>query len=155
MSNEQVPNALKARVDLKRRWLYLMPIVFFTYSLAYLGRSNFGFGAAAGLAKSLNITESRAAFLGSVFFIGYFFFQIPAASYARRRSAARLIFWALLSWGILSGLPGVIRGALEEAPLRPVFSPENPPPHLAGLLGALDRTWHLLEPLLPKAARRD
>ena len=53
------------------------------------------------------------------------------------------------------GLLGVIRGALEEAPLRPVFSPEAPPPHLAGLLGALDRTWHLLEPLLPKAARRD
>ena len=59
--------------------------------------------------KSLNITESRAAFLGSVFFIGYFFFQIPAASYARRRSAARLVFFALLSWGILSALTGVIR----------------------------------------------
>lgn len=108
MSNEQITNALKARTDLRRRWLYLMPIVFFTYSLAYLGRSNFGFGAAAGLARSLNITESRAAFLGSVFFIGYFFFQIPAARYARRKSAARLIFWALLSWGILSGLTGVI-----------------------------------------------
>jgi sugar phosphate permease len=107
--NEQVQTALKARPDLHRRWLYLMPIVFFTYSLAYLGRSNFGFGAAAGLAKSLNITESRAAFLGSVFFIGYFFFQIPAASYARRKSATRLIFFALLSWGILSGLTGVIR----------------------------------------------
>lgn len=53
------------------------------------------------------------------------------------------------------GLPGVIRGALEEAPLRPAFSPENPPPHLAGLLGALDRTWQLLEPLLPRGARRD
>jgi len=107
--NEQVKLALNAKVDLRRRWLYLMPIVFFTYSLAYLGRSNFGFGAAAGLAKSLNITESRAAFLGSVFFIGYFLFQIPAASYARRRSAARLVFFALLSWGILSALTGVIR----------------------------------------------
>ena len=108
MSNEQLKLALKAKADLRRRWLYLMPIVFFTYSLAYLGRSNFGFGAAAGLAKSLNITESRAAFLGSVFFIGYFLFQIPAASYARRKSAARLVFFALLSWGILSGLTGVI-----------------------------------------------
>jgi len=108
VSNEQLKLALKAKADLRRRWLYLMPIVFFTYSLAYLGRSNFGFGAAAGLAKSLNITESRAAFLGSVFFIGYFLFQIPAASYARRKSAARLVFFALLSWGILSGLTGVI-----------------------------------------------
>ena len=86
-----------------------MPVVFFTYSLAYLGRSNFGFGAAAGLAKSLNITESRAAFLGSVFFLGYFLFQVPAAAYARRKSATRLIFFALLSWGALSALTGIIR----------------------------------------------
>ena len=86
-----------------------MPVVFFTYSLAYLGRSNFGFGAAAGLAKSLNITESRAAFLGSVFFLGYFLFQVPAAAYARRRSATRLVFFALISWGVLSGLTGIIR----------------------------------------------
>jgi sugar phosphate permease len=94
---------------LRRRWLYLMPVVFFTYSLAYLGRSNFGFGAAAGLAASLNITESRAAFLGSVFFLGYFLFQVPAAAYARRKSATRLVFFALISWGVLSGLTGVIR----------------------------------------------
>ena len=95
--------------ELRRRWLWLMPVVFFTYSLAYLGRSNFGFGAAAGLAKSLSITESRAAFLGSVFFLGYFLFQVPAAAYAQRKSAARLVFFALISWGVLSALTGIIR----------------------------------------------
>jgi sugar phosphate permease len=94
---------------LRRRWLFLMPVVFFTYSLAYLDRSNFGFSAAAGLAKTLNITDSRAAFLGSVFFLGYFLFQVPAAAYARRRSAARLVFFALIGWGVLSALTGVIR----------------------------------------------
>ncbi len=94
---------------LRRRWLFLLPLVFITYSLAYLGRSNFGFGAAAGLAASLNITESRAAFLGSVFFLGYFLFQVPAAAYATRKSATNLIFVALICWGILSGLTGVIR----------------------------------------------
>jgi sugar phosphate permease len=102
-------NAAQIEAGLRRRWLYLMPVVFITYSLAYLGRSNFGFGAAAGLAKSLNIIESRAAFLGSVFFLGYFLFQVPAASYAVRRSATKLVFFALVSWGILSGLTGIIR----------------------------------------------
>jgi sugar phosphate permease len=100
--------AAQIQAGLRRRWLYLMPVVFVTYSLAYLGRSNFGFGAAAGLAKSLNITESRAAFLGSVFFLGYFLFQVPAAAYAIRRSATRLVFFALISWGIFSGLTGII-----------------------------------------------
>ncbi len=86
-----------------------MPAVFVTYSLAYLGRSNFGFGAAAGLAAALKITESRAAFIGSVFFLGYFLFQVPAASYATRKSATRLVFFALIGWGVLSALTGVIR----------------------------------------------
>ncbi|MGA3134031.1 MAG: MFS transporter [Terracidiphilus sp.] len=93
---------------LRRRWIVLMPAVFVTYSLAYLGRSNFGFGAAAGLAAALKITETRAAFLGSVFFFGYFLFQVPAASYAMRKSATRLVFFALVSWGVLSSLTGVI-----------------------------------------------
>ena len=86
-----------------------MPVVFVTYSLAYLGRSNFGFGAAAGLAKTLHITEARVAFLSSVFFLGYFLFQVPAARYATRRSATRLVFFALIGWGVFSGLTGVIR----------------------------------------------
>jgi sugar phosphate permease len=98
-----------SRAGLRRRWLYLMPVVFVTYSLAYLGRSNFGFGAAAGLARSHHFTESRVAFLSSAFFLGYFLFQVPAATYATRRSATRLVFFALISWGVLSGLTGVIR----------------------------------------------
>ncbi len=109
MPGDTLDNATQIQAGLRRRWLYLMPVVFVTYSLAYLGRSNFGFGAAAGLAKSLNITESRAAFLGSVFFLGYFLFQVPAAVYAMRKSAVRLIFVALISWGVLSALTGVIR----------------------------------------------
>ena len=115
MPGDESNNAAQERfssyrqVGLRRRWLFLMPWSLFTYSLAYLGRSNFGFGAAAGLAKSLNITDSRAAFLGSVFFLGYFLFQVPAAAYARRRSATRLVFFALIGWGILSGLTGIIR----------------------------------------------
>jgi sugar phosphate permease len=30
-----------------RRWWYIMPIVFITYSLAYLDRANYGFAAAS------------------------------------------------------------------------------------------------------------
>jgi hypothetical protein len=43
----------RKKTELRRRWLWLMPVVFFTYSLAYLG---------------------------SVFFLGYFLFQVPAAA---------------------------------------------------------------------------
>lgn len=86
-----------------------MPAVFVTYSLAYLDRTNYGFGAAAGLAQTLHIGDSQSAFLGSLFFFGYFLFQIPGATYARRKSATRLVFFALLFWGALAALTGLIR----------------------------------------------
>jgi sugar phosphate permease len=92
----------------KKRWLYLIPIAFITYSLAYLDRANYGFGAAAGLAKDLNITSGTSSLLGSLFFLGYFFFQIPGAHYAENRSAKKLIFWSLILWGVLASVTGLI-----------------------------------------------
>lgn len=50
-----------------------------------------------------------------------------------------------------AALPEALDAALRPAPLRPQASPEQPPPALASLLGALDRTWSLVEPLLPRA----
>jgi sugar phosphate permease len=86
-----------------------MPAVFVTYSLAYVDRANYGFGAAAGLADTLHISSSQSALLGSLFFLGYFLFQIPGAAYARKRSARGLIFASLVSWGILASLTGIIK----------------------------------------------
>src|SRR5580698_4999377 len=94
---------------LQKRWLYILPAVFITYSLAYVDRTNYGFGAAAGLARTLHITDSQSALLGSLFFFGYFLFQIPGAAYARKRSARRLIFLSLVTWGILASLTGVVK----------------------------------------------
>src|SRR3954465_16051530 len=96
-------------IDMQRRWYRILPAVFVTYSLAYLDRANYGFGAAAGLAATLNITKSRAALLGAIFFLGYFLFQVPGAAYARKKSARHLVFVALVSWGILAALTGIIR----------------------------------------------
>ncbi|MBS1765797.1 MAG: hypothetical protein JST05_00120 [Acidobacteria bacterium] len=52
-------------------------------------------------------------------------------------------------------LVSVLNPVLEAAPPRPADSPERPPARLAALLGALDQTWSLVEPLLPRAAARD
>lgn len=69
----------------KQRWIRLIPVVFITYSLAYLDRANYAFGAAGGLAEDLQITPAISSLLGSLFFLGYFFFQVPGAHYAEKR----------------------------------------------------------------------
>ena len=99
----------EAEDDLKRRWTRLLPAVFVTYSLAYLDRANYGFGAAAGLAKTLHITGYQSSLLASLFFLGYFLPQIPAIIVLQRTSARWMVFWALVAWGVFAALTGVIR----------------------------------------------
>src|SRR6478735_1353891 len=91
-----------------KRWFHLIPVAFITYSLAYLDRANFGFAAAGEMAKDLHITAATSSLLGSLFFLGYFFFQIPGAHYAANKSAKKLIFWSLILWGVLAAATGLV-----------------------------------------------
>lgn len=100
------------------RWGKLIPIAFITYSLAYLDRANYGFGAAAGLAEDLNITPGISSLLGALFFLGYFFFQVPGGIYAEKHSAKRLIFWSLILWGILAAATGMVHNIALLAAIR-------------------------------------
>lgn len=87
----------------------MLPAIFVTYSLAYLDRANYGFGAAAGLAKTLHISGYQSSLLGSLFFLGYFLPQVPLIALMQRTSARRMIFVALVAWGTFAALTGVVR----------------------------------------------
>ena len=91
-----------------KRWWYIMPIIFISYSLAYVDRSNFSFASAAGINDDLGITKGMSSLLGALFFLGYFFFQIPGTIYAERRSVKKLVFWCLVLWGAFASLTGIV-----------------------------------------------
>ena len=90
------------------RWWRITPVLFITYSFAYLDRVNYSFAAAGGIGRDLNISPSTASLIGALFFLGYFIGQIPGAIYAERQSAKRIVFWCLILWGGLSALTGVV-----------------------------------------------
>ena len=95
--------------DLRKRWLYLLPAVFVTYSLAYLDRANYGFGAARAWPRRCTSPTRRPRCSDRSSFSATSSFRCPASSIARRRNASRLIFYALIVWGVLAALTGVIR----------------------------------------------
>jgi len=91
-----------------RRWWYLMPVIFITYSLAYLDRANYGFAAASGIEQDLGISKSTSSLIGALFFLAYFFFQVPGSLYAVKRSVRRLIFTCLILWGLCATATGLV-----------------------------------------------
>jgi len=95
--------------SLRKRWTLLLPVVFVTYSLAYLDRANFGFGAAAGLAATLHLSNQQVSLLAGLFFLGYFAFQVPGATLAKRYSVRVVVCCCLVSWGVFAACTGIIR----------------------------------------------
>ena len=90
------------------RWYRIMPVIFITYSLAYLDRANFGFATAGKMGEELRIGSGSSSLLASLFFLGYFLFQIPGAAYASKKSAKKLIFWSLILWGGAATCTGLV-----------------------------------------------
>ncbi len=104
------PSPEGCRKSASGRWWRILPLVFITYSLAYLDRANYGFAAAAGMAQDLAISDQTSALIGAVFALGYCVFQVPGVAYARRHSVKKLVFICLLLWGSLATLTGIVSG---------------------------------------------
>ncbi|QKJ87528.1 MFS transporter [Paramixta manurensis] len=91
-----------------RRWFYIMPVVFITYSLAFLDKANYSFAAAGGINDDLGITKGLSSLIGALFFMGYFAFQIPGGILAERTSVRKLLAISLIIWGLCATATGLV-----------------------------------------------
>src|ERR1700677_2075886 len=80
----------------------LMPFLMLCYFVAYLDRVNVGF-AALRMNQDLGLTETVFGFGAGIFFIAYFFFEVPSNLALERFGARRWIARIMFSWGLIAG----------------------------------------------------
>jgi D-galactonate transporter len=102
--------AIEKRTMDKVTWR-LVPFLMLCYFIAYLDRVNVGF---AGASMSRDLGFSSAVFGGAagIFFIAYFFFEVPSNLALDRFGARRWIARIMLSWGLVSGAQAFVTGEL-------------------------------------------
>ena len=90
----------------------LVPFLMFCYFIAYLDRVNVGF-AGASMSKDLNLSATAFGGAAGIFFLAYFFFEVPSNlalnAFGARRWIARIMF----TWGIISGAQAFVTGELS------------------------------------------
>ncbi|HEX7668377.1 MAG TPA: MFS transporter [Polyangiaceae bacterium] len=96
------PSALEAKAYSKVDWR-LIPFLFLCYILAYLDRVNVGF-AKLQMVKDLSLSDAAFAFGAGIFFIGYFFFEVPSNILLKKFGARAWIARIMISWGVISSL---------------------------------------------------
>jgi MFS transporter, ACS family, tartrate transporter len=87
---------------IKRVMWRFMPFLMLCYFVAYLDRVNVGF-AALRMNKDLGLTETVFGFGAGIFFIAYFFFEVPSNILLERFGARRWIARIMFSWGVIAG----------------------------------------------------
>lgn len=80
---------------------HLIPFLFLCYILAYLDRVNVGF-AKLQMLKDLSLSDASFALGAGIFFIGYFFFEVPSNILLKKYGARMWIARIMISWGIIS-----------------------------------------------------
>jgi ACS family tartrate transporter-like MFS transporter len=79
----------------------LIPFLFFLYIIAYLDRVNVGF-AQIKMKPDLGFNDAIFGIGSGIFFIGYFFFEIPSNLILERVGARRWIARIMFTWGLLA-----------------------------------------------------
>ncbi len=95
----------------------LMPFLFLLYIVAYLDRINVSFGVLQ-MKGQLGLSDRAIGRAGGMFFIGYFFFQLPSNLVLEKFGVRRWISALMITWGVISCLMIFIRGPVSFYAMR-------------------------------------
>lgn len=109
-------NGTEAAIFRKCAWR-LIPFMGLLYVANFLDRSNVSFAALA-MNRDIGLSAHAYGIGAGIFFIGYFFFEVPSNLVLERVGARLWMFRIMLSWGLVSMATAFARDALTFSLLR-------------------------------------
>lgn len=94
----------------RKRMARILPFVLLLYIVAYVDRVNMGF-AALEMNADLALSAEVFGLLSGIFFIGYFFFEVPSNMILHKVGARIWIARIMITWGIVVILTGFVQSA--------------------------------------------
>jgi MFS transporter, ACS family, tartrate transporter len=104
-------DAIEKRTMDKVSWR-LVPFLMLCYFIAYLDRVNVSF-AGATMSRDLDLTAAAFGGAAGIFFIAYFFFEVPSNLALDRFGARRWIARIMFTWGLVSGAQAFVIGEIS------------------------------------------
>lgn len=97
----QAPDATAEAAVYRKVTLRLIPFLFICYGCAMIDRINVGF-AKLQMSADLGFSETAYGIGAGIFFIGYFFFEVPSNLLLQRYGARVWITRIMVMWGLIS-----------------------------------------------------
>jgi ACS family tartrate transporter-like MFS transporter len=107
---------IEARV-LRKTTRRIVPFIMILYFVAFLDRVNIGF-AALEMNTDLGLSPSVFGFGAGLFFIGYFFLEVPSNLILHKVGARIWIARVMITWAMISGAMAFVQGPTSFYVLR-------------------------------------
>jgi len=95
----------------------LLPLIVIAYLVAYIDRTNVAF-ASLTMNKDIGLSAYAYGWGAGIFFLGYFFFEIPSNVILHKVGARKWIARIMFSWGVVSALMSTVRGPASFLTMR-------------------------------------
>lgn len=100
------------RVAVRAATLRLLPLLALAYLLNYVDRVNVGF-AALTMNADIGLSAAAYGFGAGLFFIGYFFFEVPSNIVLHKVGARLWIARIMVTWGIVASATAFVQGEIS------------------------------------------
>ncbi|MBE8477425.1 MULTISPECIES: MFS transporter [Streptomyces] len=101
----------------RTRWTILIPIVFVTYGLHYLDRTNTA-QLFPHVDDDIPMSDTATGLAQGAAFIGYMLLQLPAVRAAHRFGPRRVVFWCMILWGLAATGTGLVQNMPQLVAMR-------------------------------------
>jgi MFS transporter, ACS family, tartrate transporter len=95
----------------------IVPFIIACYFFAYLDRVNVGI-AALQMNDDIGLSAAAFGFGSGIFFLGYFFFEVPSNLLLQRFGARRWIARIMITWGLIAAAMVFVQGTTSFVVLR-------------------------------------
>jgi MFS transporter, ACS family, tartrate transporter len=102
-------NTLEA-ATMRQVALRILPFLMACYFISFLDRVNLGF-AALQMVNDLHLSASTFGLGGGLFFVTYFFCEVPSNLLLEKVGARRWIARIMITWGFLAGGMALVKGS--------------------------------------------
>lgn len=113
---ENIPKIDEEKLIKKLRWR-LVPFLFLIYIISMMDRVNISF-AALDMNAELGISATDFGLIAGIFFVAYFFFEIPSNVMMHKVGCRKWIARILLTWGTVTILTAFIHSVTQLGIMR-------------------------------------
>ena len=109
VTNPSYKNTLET-ATMRQVALRILPFLMLCYFISFLDRVNLGF-AALQMVSDLHLSASEFGLGGGLFFVTYFFCEVPSNLLLEKVGARRWIARIMITWGFLAGGMALVKGS--------------------------------------------